>query len=183
MVKELGEFHKNKLRKDGLQYWCKPCSLQAVKHSTLKKKNCPEFKLKKKWFSLRDRCNNPNSKRYYCYGGRGIKVEWSDFVEFKKDMFESYLDHVEKYGRKDTTIDRINNNGNYSKENCRWATIVEQQNNTSTNKILTILGESKTATQWANEVGLPSNAVRKRLSRGWSAEDALTKPLKKNQFG
>ena len=74
------------------------------------------------WNSMKDRCNNKNNKQYKDYGGRGITYDkrWEDFREFYKDMGEK---------PKQTTLDRIDVNGNYCKENCRWATKLEQQHN------------------------------------------------------
>lgn len=83
------------------------------------------------WENMKQRCNNPNDYYYYNYGGRGIKIcdRWSKYINFKADMEKSYKYHLKKYGKKNTTIDRINNNGNYCKENCKWSTLKEQNSN------------------------------------------------------
>lgn len=81
------------------------------------------------WAAMKNRCGNKNTKKFKDYGGRGIKIIWKSFDEFKNDMYESYQSHIKKFGNKNTSIDRINNDGNYSFDNCRWATQKEQQNN------------------------------------------------------
>ena len=83
------------------------------------------------WGGMVSRCTKTNAKDYPRYGGRGIKCLWDNIDAFYVDMYESYLDHVKLYGEKDTTLDRIDNDGNYCKENCRWVTRQEQQLNKS----------------------------------------------------
>jgi hypothetical protein len=92
----------------------------------------------KRWASMRSRCYDKNSVGYHRYGGRGITIcdRWSDFDNFLKDMESSWKKHLKKYGAKQTSLDRIDNNGNYEPLNCRWATWKEQANNKDSGWIL-----------------------------------------------
>ena len=93
---------------------------------------------------MRKRTTNPNSSEWDNYGGRGISSdEYKFFIDFFDDMYSSYIEHKNKYGEKDTTLDRINPNGNYTKTNIRWATRIEQQNNTR-DQLRTFIGISPT---------------------------------------
>lgn len=127
---------------------------------------------------MKKRCNNPNNSRYKTHGSRGIKIEWNNFIEFKNDMYESYLEHVKKFGRgHNTTIDRINNDGNYSKSNCRWATNKEQVRNSRIAHIIEFNGEKKCIKEWSELTKIHHNTLWNRLFvlKGWSVAEALTK--------
>lgn len=80
------------------------------------------------WCGVKNRCNCPTSRDYKNYGAKGIKVcdEWNVFSKFYEDMSPSYSEHKDKFGEKDTTIERIDYSLGYEKANCRWATKKEQ---------------------------------------------------------
>lgn len=109
------------------------------------------------------RCNNPNDSGYPNYGGRGIKCLWNSFEEFKEDMYESYLKHVEEFGEKDTTIERIDVNGNYCKENCTWATRLEQANNKRNTVYLYYGNHRYTLPNLARLFNVPPSKLRSRF--------------------
>lgn len=124
------------------------------------------------WKHIRQRCLNPRNKSAKYYSERGISVSptWDSFTQFLEDMGPRPSDKH--------SIDRIDNDGNYCKENCRWATAVEQSQNRRSNVHLTLLGETMSAADWSRSLGAPSNAVANRLNRGMSIESALTTPYK-----
>lgn len=133
----------------------------------------------KRYYLIKARCNRPNNIGYSIYGGRGIKCEWTSFLEFKEDMYESYLAHVQEHGENNTTIDRIDTNGNYCKTNCKWATRQEQSNNRRSNVYVTLTGETHNLMQWSKILGISNKTVHTRIVRGWSPVEALTTPIKK----
>lgn len=85
--------------------------------------------LRNRWSHMVDRCTNERSTHYKSYGGRGIKCHYDLFIDFYDDFYESYMEHSEKYGADNTTIDRINVNNDYIKDNMRWATWAIQHKN------------------------------------------------------
>lgn len=120
---------------------------------------------------MKARCLNPKSERYPIYGGRGIKVcaEWMTFEGFKKDMLPTY--------REELTLDRIDVNGNYCKENCRWATIREQSENKTVSNFVTFMGKTMILPRWAEYLGIKRSTLEMRIySYGWSIERAFTTP-------
>ena len=129
------------------------------------------------WKSIKQRCNSENP----LYGGRGIKNVWQNFQEFKENMFNTYLEHVAKYGEKNTSIDRIDVNGNYSKENCRWATQQEQANNKRSNIFITYKGKKATVTEWSKELCIKAPTLRSRIVNSkYDAKKAIEKKVKKS---
>lgn len=128
-----------------------------------------------------ERCTTQNigSDAYNKYSSKGIKCLWNSFEEFKEDMYESYLKHVQEFGEEDTTIDRIDPHNHYCKSNCRWATRLVQMNNKTNNLYITIGGVTKTAAEWVREY----NTVKygtfyyRVVKKGWEPLKALTTPL------
>ena len=128
------------------------------------------------WLAMNQRCNYTKSKDHKNYGGRGIKVcsRWSEpkygFVNFLADMGER---------PEGTTLDRIDVNGGYTPENCRWATMVQQANNRRTNKYITYKGETMTYTEWSLRLGGGRDLIRSRVVRmHWDPIRAVTTPVR-----
>lgn len=118
------------------------------------------------WTRMKNRCTNKNAKDYKYYGGRGISVckEWRRFENFFKDM-GAVPPGME--------IDRIDNEKNYSKENCRWTTHKENCNNFRRNRCVTIAGTTASLSEWEGLAGIPQNRLRHRLNSGWPEEHLL----------
>lgn len=119
------------------------------------------------WKGMMARCENKNHTAYHRYGGRGITVceRWRVFANFIDDM---------GVRPKNTTLDRIDNSKGYSPENCRWATVSEQQRNKRSNNIVEFNGERKCLAEWSENLGIPLSRLSARLRRGWPIESALT---------
>lgn len=121
------------------------------------------------WKSMTSRCLNEKDKDYKNYGGRGIKVckRWSSFFNFLDDMGER---------PKGMTIDRIDTNGDYKPENCRWATPLVQANNRRDNQYVEYNGEVKTVRQWAESSSVEYKTLLYRVKAGWNFHEAITTP-------
>lgn len=140
-------------------------------------------KFYKRYWHIRARCTFEWDKDYKNYGAKGIKFLWNSYDEFKNDMYESYLEHVKKHGDENTSIDRINSNGHYCKENCRWATLEVQSKNKKTSRYITHNGETMIIADWAKRIGCSRQALRYRLENGVPIEKALSTPFKhSNKF-
>ena len=124
------------------------------------------------WISLRRRCYDEKRRDYVHYGARGIYVcdRWrDDFGAFLADMGEK---------PPGMSIERIDNDGPYSPENCRWATPVEQARNRTSSALITAFGETKTISQWAEERGIHKAALARRLyKQHLDPETALSRPV------
>lgn len=119
----------------------------------------------RKWADMRTRTTNVNHDRYANYGGRGISSDaWEYFIDFYDDMYESYLEHVREFGEKNTSLERINVNGNYCKENCTWVTLKEQASNRTTNKQFKAISPK-------GEVFFASNQKEFALAHGLSPQN------------
>lgn len=124
------------------------------------------------WAAMRERCTNKNHQRYPYYGGRGIRVceRWlHSFTNFLADMGER---------PPGTTLDRIDSDGDYCKENCRWRTRVGQCRNKRSNITVEYQGRSMCLTEACDLAGADYMLVRKRLKKGWSLKDAMTLPVR-----
>lgn len=126
------------------------------------------------WRCMKQRCLNPNHISYRNYGGRGITVcdEWlHDFQAFYDWAMANGYDSDAPKGQ--CTIDRVNVNGNYCMENCRWATRKEQNNNTRANRKIAFAGRTMTMAEWREELQISKGTVDARRALGWTPEEAL----------
>ena len=119
---------------------------------------------------MRTRCENPNAKSYKDYGARGIHVceRWLQYENFLADMGPR---------PQGTTLEREDNDGNYSPDNCYWATPKQQGLNRRDNRLLTVGELTQPLAAWAATLSTDGGTIRGRLARGWSVEAACTTPL------
>lgn len=130
------------------------------------KSNSRSYKI---WAGMIDRCENPSNDRFYRYGKLGVSKRWHDFNKFYSDMGDP---------PDGMSLDRINNNKGYSKENCRWATGKDQQRNRKSNRIVKFKGKTQCIAAWADELNMSWILLYSRIKRGWSIERAFYQPKK-----
>jgi hypothetical protein len=145
----------------------KSCGCLKIKTSSelLLKHSLSNHRLYKTWTNMKSRCYNKNTRSYKDYGARGIKVcdEWKNsFINFYNDMHPTYQEGL--------TIDSVNNDKDYCKENCRWATATEQQNNKSTNRTVVHNGIEMNAKQLSKLLNIPYGTIIYRLDNNIKAD-------------
>jgi hypothetical protein len=140
----------------------------SIQNRTHGKRDTPTYAV---WRSMHARCKNSKRDDFKNYGARGIAVaeRWDKFENFLEDMGEQ---------PKGLTLERRNNNGNYHKGNCRWATRSEQLRNFRGNRLITFDGRTMCVTAWAEVLSVPWHLLFLRLRHGWSVERTLTTPHK-----
>jgi hypothetical protein len=125
----------------------------------------PEYK---SWQSMRLRCKSESSSNYESYGGRGIRI-----CERWLESFENFYEDMGPRPSIAHSLDRIDVNGDYTPENCRWATRTEQNRNTRANVLVEYMGRSMCIAELANATGVPYNTMYSRIKNGWSVERAV----------
>lgn len=193
LIRELGhrpEGNKGKRRMWGL-YECSFCgsykevSINAVKTGNTKGCGCRQrpngdlFKhpLFNTWRGMNSRCSNPNQKAYKNYGGRGIFVcdKW-------KKSFKNFLEDMGEKPHNNYTLDRIDNDGPYSPENCKWSTRKDQCNNRRIDVKLTAYGVTQNIPDWAKTLEVTTGRLWSRFYKDWSTHDILFLPKMNNQY-
>jgi hypothetical protein len=144
---------------------CRSCALTSKnkKQDFLRE----DHRLYSVWKNMKSRVNNPNRSHYHRYGGRGIKIceRWNDFLLFLEDMEDSFEEGL--------TLDRIDNDGDYSPENCRWATQKEQNNNQEKSLHLLFEGHYYTESELSEKTGVKRTTIQQRRRRGYSVNEMV----------
>ncbi len=132
----------------------------------------PEYRV---WIGMIARCGNPKHAKFHHYGGKGIRIypPW-------RESFPRFLADMGRRPSKVHMIERRDGTRDYTPDNCYWATRVQQNNNTTRNRMLTFRGETHTLADWARIMRLPRTVVTNRLYRHWTVERALTQPCNAN---
>lgn len=129
------------------------------------------------------RCYNSKHTYYNYYGGRGIKVceRWLTAAFFIEDTLMSFIEHSKENGLRFTSLERIDNDKDYSPENCRWATIREQARNRSNSLFVEMKGEKRLLADIAYENDMTASTLKYRLDKGMNLDEAINTPLPKKR--
>lgn len=155
------------------------CYAAELSRQRLETHGLTKTRIFRTWTSMISRCSNDRCfQAFSSYGGRGISVcdEWkNDFVKFYEwSINNGYSENL--------TIDRIDNDGNYEPSNCRWASHKVQANNRRITRHLTLMGETKSISEWAELYGIKYNTIWCRLQDGWNDEKAVTAKVRKKEL-
>ena len=154
--------------------------LTPLKERKRTRKVAKDRRLRKIWSGVKNRCYNLKNSAYPRYGGMGVVMQdsWkNDYFAFENDLYDSYIEHCNKFGVYNTTLDRFpNKTGNYELNNVRWATYEEQNNNKTNNHILT---NGLTVAQFSKKYNIPVELVYTRIKRGWTLEEVINPSLRK----
>lgn len=142
-----------------------------LKYGVDRLREMPENRI---YFGIISRCENENHTAYKNYGGRGIKIcdRW-------RTSFDNFLNDMGRIPGPEYSIDRIDNDGDYCPENCRWATVTDQARNRRSNHIIEAFGKSQCMMDWAEEMGLTFQTLKDRLRRGWCVTRSLLTPYQR----
>lgn len=148
-------------------YVAPPCTIRVGG----KKRRGPEYAA---YHDMLQRCTNSKAAAFERYGGRGIRVceRWQG-----PGGFGRFVEDVGLRPRVGMSLDRIDNDGNYEPDNCRWASITRQNRNTRANRRITINGETMCVAAWAERMGVNRTTISNRLRAGWPPEDAVCAPV------
>lgn len=188
-------FIEKTIRKNGIQFALYKCSCGKIKNISMSPAKCGKIiscgcannqwkkhgmvgtRIYRIWGAMKTGCMNKNSPNYKHYGDRGITMckRWIEsFENFYNDMKDGYSDNL--------SIDRIDNNKGYCKENCRWATQKEQCSNCRGNKIITINGKEEKLLDLLMKNKIKRHTYKNRIHIGWTEEDASTKKVRDNRI-
>ena len=166
---EVGVFGLPRLRNGGTKSCgCLGREQRAKRWTTHGGTGRPEYRV---WSGIKGRCCNDSDSGYASYGGRGIKV-----CERWRESFAAFLEDMGERPSPEHSIDRIDNDGDYCPENCRWATRAEQSRNMRSNVFIEHEGESLCVADWAKRYGMTPSMLARRLASGWEFADALSAP-------
>lgn len=156
---------------DGNTKWCKKClpEIRITHGATRGGQDSPAYTA---WLNMLQRCYNPRKTSFPYYGARGIQV-----CESWRHSFSTFLSNMGEKPSPNHSIERRDNNGPYSPENCYWATKATQSRNRRGNRWLTFRGETKIMRDWATDLGMRYLTLWNRIKRGWPVEKALLTPV------